>query len=169
MHDSVKAALAKWYGDRAWRLSAKRIADLGAYNLNGSVQDVIDHAEGIDILAGPGVHHVIEPGRIPAELRGKFVAVVAVSSFQFSCHADEFRGECKDLLEPGGLLFLTMSPKGNTMHSTSPNSYGYTDGIRMSPMELCQFFDPCFRLLDLTRSHVESSGGDLIYTGERKP
>ena len=158
MHDGVKAQLADWYTRHADRLFV--VADVGAFNLNGSVSDVIPGAVGFDIMPGPGVDEVLLPGRIPWWHRGRFHGVASISAMQFCPYRQLFKAELVDLLEPGGLVFLSMCrPQCNDIHNSS-GAFGWRDSVRLSASDLCQLLAPEF-----TVDRCETVCNDIIYEG----
>jgi len=165
MHDSAKRAIAKFYFDYRTVLDATRVADLGALNINGATKDVIAHAVGFDIVAGKGGDVVIVPGTVPPEHRHQYGAVVTSSSFSFCPDPLAYKKQIIDLLQPGGLLFLTMcSDKCQVRHSTSDNSYGFQDEFRLELRELERFFSTEFEILELTETHYTHP--DFILLGK---
>lgn len=161
MHAAVANALREWVASRPIPRHS-RVADLGAFNINGSVKDVIPDAVGFDICPGPSVDEVIESGVIPKEHRQVYDAVVSVSTFQFS-EPIEFACEVLGLLKPWGWLFLTMCTP--SCHEKHISSDGGEDGFRWRKRQLVQFWKPeikCVRLYTTKGSHE-----DLVYVGRR--
>ena len=98
MHSAVKIELIKWYLSNKEYLDATTVADIGAYNINGSVKEVINNSIGFDIFDGDGVDVVIHPGTIPDEHKFKYGAVTTVSSFQFCPDSELYKKQILDLL-----------------------------------------------------------------------
>ena len=122
----------------------RRIADIGAFNINGSVSNILPSADivGFDICDGPGVDVVIEPGSIPLKHRHMYDAAVSTSSFQFCPYPALYLEQIANLLKPGGFLLLTMcSDTCNQTHTTSPNQFQYTDYLRSTLDDLIHLFD----------------------------
>ncbi len=167
MHDTVKNFIRSWYSDNKADIDRAQIADLGSYNVNGGVVDIIPHVVGFDICEGKGVDVVLRPGEIPEEHRNAFDYVVSTSSFTCCPQPEAYKAEIVDLLKPGGQLLLTMcSPKCQFRHSTSPNVYGFQDSFRITPDQTKAFFSTHFAAL---RCFVADEGefSDLIYIGLR--
>ena len=169
MHDPVKNKVSDWYQRNRVRIDGSMIADLGAYDINGSVRQIIPHVVGFDIYSGKGVDVVVVPGQIPFEHRNRYDFVVTVSAFQFCPNSLAFKFEILDLLKDGGELFLTMcSVKCKYLHSTSPNIYNFADGVRMTESEIISFMGPEIEALDC---HVADVGefSDLFFWGKKIP
>ncbi|MBI4026387.1 MAG: class I SAM-dependent methyltransferase [Verrucomicrobia bacterium] len=168
MNDIAKTQLQEWHGRHRDRF--KTVADLGAYNINGAVKEVIPEAIGFDISPGPGVDVVIAPGIIPELWRHRFDLVTSIGSFQCCNVPDLYKSEILDLLavKPNGVLFLAMcGARCRTLHSTSPNVYGYHDNVRMTRDGLIAFFAPEFKCIEC-REFPEQPNDDLMYIGRRR-
>ncbi len=169
MHDSAKRAIKRFYNDDKFKsyLDSHPVADMGALNINGSTRDVISHCTGFDIVAGPGVDVVIQPGVIPPEHQHKYGAVISTSSFMCCPDPEMYKRQIIDLLSDGGLLFLTIcSTKCTQKHSTSDNEYGYGDSFRVELKELERFFGIEFDVLELSELNYEHP--DFVLIGQLK-
>lgn len=165
MHASAARAVSKFYAEFRPYVDSSLVADVGALNLNGSTKDTIRHAVGFDIVAGPGVDVVIEPGHIPAAHRHRYGLVVSISSFTFCPNPVQYKQQILDLLHPQGYLLLSMcSDKCRTKHTTSNNPYGFADEFRMSRQTVEEFFGMEFRLLEVTETNYEHP--DLVLVGK---
>lgn len=163
MHDAARRAIAKFYFDNKQYLDSTRVADMGALNINGSTRDVIPHVVGFDIVAGNGVDVVIAPGSIPDEHKQRYGAVVSCASFTFCPDPAAYKKQLIELLQPGGLLFLIMcSNKCRMQHSTSNNSYGFTDAFRLELKDLERFFSNEFEILELAETNYEHPDFNLL-------
>jgi hypothetical protein len=163
MHASVRNALCLWL-EVLGGAAGKTVADVGAYNLNGSVKEVLPHAIGFDLVPGPGVDVVVPLGSIPAEHRNRYDLVTSISSFQFCPYPREYKNELLELLKPNGLLFLTMCAAScTTKHTTVPP---YEDCLRMTIEELTALMGPEIVAQDV---HLTQTGyhSDVIFVGER--
>lgn len=150
MHNEVLNEFNNWYKDNKEHLDTKPVAELGSYNINGTMKDEVFHRIGFDICEGPNVDVIIEPGVIPDEHKNKYDSVISISSFQFCPDSEAYKKEILDLLCDEGLLFLTMcSPKCQLGHTTSPNKYEFKDSIRMTHEEIKDFFGKDFEILEL--------------------
>jgi hypothetical protein len=165
MHESSIHAIVVWYGANFRQLHGFKIADLGAYNINGSVKDFLpEEIVGFDICEGPGVDVVIEPGTIPPPHYHAYDAVVSANAFHLSGEPEKYRAEVVALLRMHGLFCLTMcKPDCVCDHSTSPNKYGYKDGIRMTEKQLRAFWEEA-----LIVDTVYEKGHDLVLWGRRE-
>jgi len=171
LHNSVKLELASYVCALPRSVANYWVADLGAYNVNGSVRDLIPHAVGFDLIPGPCVNVIIHAGHIPVEHRGKYAIVASLSTFQFS-DKDAFKREAVDLLAPHGELFLTMcGPNCKKLHSV-PVTGGGTVEVRSFHMEVDQlaaFFEPELeRIACYETPEADGHAGDLIYVGRKR-
>lgn len=167
MHNSVKFELVKWYSDNKNYLDGVFLADVGSYNINGSVKDVIKNVTGFDIYEGHGVDVIISPGFIPENHRLKYGAITSVSSFQFCPDPEIYIRQILDLLCKDGLLFLTMcNSKCNVKHSTSPNKYNFVDSLRYETDELIKLFSKNFEIIEVYE--INDLHNDLILKAKKK-
>lgn len=167
MHKNVKQELIKWYLNNKEIIDNNKVADLGAFDINGSVKDVINHVIGFDIYDGRNVNIVIEPGIIPEEHKSQYIAVTSVSSFQFCPDSKLYKKQILDLLSPNGLLFLTMcSNKCTAKHSTSPNDYGFGDSVRYSIEDLIDIFTPELDIIEIYE--MDKDHNDIILKAKKK-
>jgi hypothetical protein len=161
MHASVRTRLAAWCERHSELLAQGSVADLGAYDINGGVKDIIPLAVGIDIVAGPSVDVVIASGEVPESLRGAFAAIVSTSAFQFSGDPAGFKREVVLLGRPGALVFVTMcSESCKVRHTTSPNALGLGDELRWSRDRLVRFLAP-----EISTLACIDDGNDLVFEG----
>lgn len=165
MHQGARRAIARFYFDNRDYLDGVRVADLGALNINGCVKDVIPHCTGFDIVEGPGVDVVIEPGIIPEEHQKQYGAVTTSSSFAYCPDPYLYKRQITDLLKPGGLLLLiTCSVKCRTQHTTSNNKYNFKDTIRLEFRDLEKFFAAEFEILELAENNYDHP--DYVLVGK---
>lgn len=161
MHDNVKNEFKKWYEENTKNKQDFKIAELGSYDINGSIRDIVSKLVGFDIYDGKNVDVVIKPGEIPLEYKNKYEAVVSMGSFQCCPYPELYKKEILDLLYNNGLLFLTMcGPQCKKWHITSPNKYGYKDCIRMTKEELIKLFLPEIKVVE-----CYEKDGDIIFKG----
>jgi len=171
MHKEVLDEFNKWYKNNLHHVDTKPVAELGSYNINGSLKGTITHTVGFDICEGPNVDIPIELGVIPEKHKNKYNTVISISSFQFCPNSVMYKNEILDLLCHEGLLFLTMcSPKCELGHSTSPNKYKFGDSIRMTHIEINELFGKDFEILELYDSPVTNliSHQDTILIAKKK-
>lgn len=140
-----------------------RSADLGSYNLNGAVKDIVPSAIGFDITPGPGVDVVIVCGHIPREWQGQFDTVFSVGSFQFCPDSEAYLSEIVQLLRPGGVFLLTMcSPRCHDAHNTNPAHVGIPETRYTLPQ-----LAPLIEGAGLTIDTVKEVGISLIVEGAK--
>jgi len=171
MHKEVLQEFITFYDRNQEVLDNGNVAELGSYDINGNLKKYIPNGVGFDILEGPNVNVVIEPGVIPEEHRNKYQVVISISSFQCCPHPEIYKKEILDLLCDEGLLFLTMcSIECNGSHSTSPNDYQYEDSFRMTHKELTDFFGNDFDILEIYDPILIDSGShnDTILRAKKK-
>lgn len=167
MHNTVKEEVIKFYNEYKEQIEQGKIADLGSFNINGGVKDIIPQVIGFDILEGNGVDVVIEPGIIPDEHKFQYDFVTSISSFQCCPDTQSYIKQITDLLKPNGTLLLTMCsilcPKG---HSTSPNDYNYKDEVRYTLEEIRSLFGQEFKIIRLDEK--DKGHHDLILKAIKK-
>ena len=165
MHESSVKTIVKWYAENYAWLHGELLADLGSYNINGKVSDFIpENIVGFDVYEGENVDVVLEPGIVPEAHQGKYTAVISANVFHLCGDMEAYKKEVVQLLESKGLFILTMcSNRCNHMHNTSPNKYGFKDGIRMSAEELQNFWKDALNITD-----VFERGHDLVLTGAKQ-
>ena len=171
MHASLFNALKALHAQHQAAVAPLAVAELGSLDINGSIRDFIPDLTGFDIVAGPGVDVVIQPGAIPPEHQRRYGLVVSTSSFQFCPRPDLYKRQILDLLGAQGHLFLTMcSDRCQQRHSTSNNEQGFGDSFRMSLAQLRAFFDDAFDCLSIEElvSATVHPHLDFVYVGRRK-
>jgi hypothetical protein len=167
MHKGAAIEIKKWYQNNKQYLDTIKIAELGSYDINGSVKDIIPNTIGFDILEGKGVDIVITPGIITEKYKQVFGALITTSAFQCCPDITLFKTQVLDLLKPEGLFILTMCPDScNPGHSTSPNEYKFRDSIRMSQSKLREFWEDEFNNIKIFENNEEHA--TLILTAVKK-
>lgn len=98
-----------------------RIVDVGAYNVNGAVKDVIPTAIGIDMRPGKGVDKVM-----PAEIMDQhFENLDAVTCCETLEHVEDWRGAMAAMwrsIKTGGRMVLTV-PQPSKGYHAHPEDY----------------------------------------------
>lgn len=167
MHPSIRKELRRFYRKNKEFVDSASVAELGALNMNGSPRDYLPAASwvGFDIVDGKGIDVKIEPGVIPPDHIGKYNLVVSSSSFHYCPKPELYKRQILDLLEPKGILWLSMcSPQCKRHHSTSKNTYGFTDCFRMTHNQLIDFLMP---EINKTKCYLvgDDHHQDIIYIG----
>lgn len=166
MHESSVKHIVEWYAANYDRIPSPeaKIAEVGSYDINGSVKDFLPVSiVGFDICEGPKVDVVIEPGKVPPEHVGIYDAVISANAFHLCGDAKAYKDEVVALLKEGGLFILTMCrPDCDQSHRTSPNRYGFKDGIRHTPEQAKAFWSH-----EISPKRVFIEGHDLVYWGEK--
>lgn len=165
MHESAVKAIVLWYASHFGQVHDRRIADLGALNINGSITDFLpEKTIGFDLCQGRNVDIIIAPGCVPTDQLWSFDAVIAANSFHYSTKPELFRKEVLDLLKVGGLFCLTMCRPDCAIKHSLPvnNQYNFEDGLRMTEDELRTFWSD---VLKIERTYIE--GHDLVLWGQK--
>jgi 2-polyprenyl-3-methyl-5-hydroxy-6-metoxy-1,4-benzoquinol methylase len=100
-----------------------RVLDVGSFNVNGQLRDVLPITLGVDMSAGPGVDQVCNASDL--------LATFGPESFDCVCSADalehieDWRAAMENMwgvLRTGGVLFLTMANPRKGRHNY-PNDW----------------------------------------------
>src|SRR3989339_548177 len=142
----------------------KRVIEVGAYDLNGSLRPVIEKfgpAEyiGVDIEAGPGGGRVCRAGDLALEIGADSFDIVI--SNELLEHIADWRSaisNLKKICRPGGIILITTRSSGFPFHAY-PNDYW-----RYEPSDMEKIFSDC-ELVALTRD-PEAPG---VFLKVRKP
>lgn len=168
MHQNILKNLSIWYRNYGNELSNNKIAELGSYNINGSIKTIIPNSIGFDIIEHESVDIVIKPGIISDDQKHKYKAVISTGSFQCCDDSQKYKNEIIDLLMPNGLLFLTMcGPNCRKSHQTTQNKYNFKDSVRMKKCELIEFFDPEIECIKCWTEVIDGHE-DMIFYGIKK-
>lgn len=119
-----------WVMDFARRHSKAicgKTIEVGSYNVNGSVKEVLPITLGVDMREGPGVDEVCAAtdliNRFGAE---SWDSVVSVEMLE---HAEDWRGAVANMwgiLKPGGSLLLTTRSPGFPLHDYPGDFWRFT-------------------------------------------
>lgn len=155
-------------------VTGRRVVEIGAYNVNGSVAPLFIHAAeyvGVDIRPGPGVQVVVEPGQalaqaIEAHTLLGFDVCVTTETIEHAADPEQMLRDAWEVLRPGGLLLLTGAAPERQPH-------GCDGGSVVPPDEHYQNIDPAQLrewLRDWTDVEVEHdpAAGD-VYARAVKP
>lgn len=118
VHLYVEQHLDKLTGD---------VLEVGSYDENGSVRDILPNAVGVDMRAGPNVDFVCRAENLADQFGAEcFDAVLSIDAFE---HMESWR-ECLigmwGVLKPGGWLVMTMAVPGKGRHAY-PDDYWRAD------------------------------------------
>ncbi len=100
--------------------TSKRVLEVGAQNVNGSMRDEFNDCiyTGIDAVEGDGVDKVCL-GHEYTAMDDSFDVVFSCEMFEHDPHAfDTVRNMCR-MLRPGGLFFMTCAGLGRGEHGTT--------------------------------------------------
>jgi SAM-dependent methyltransferase len=122
MHKTIskhmKSLIHHYFHDGVDRFdSSLTVLDVGSYNVNGSLKDIMPEAWkyiGLDIVPGPGVDVVMTDFTkfpVPSE---SVDLVVSVSCFQYVENPFRLMGQLYDCVKPGGMIFICASHNEKT-------------------------------------------------------
>ncbi len=142
MHVSVVVFLGSTL--RPDEVRGRRVLEVGALDVNGSVRPVVENAfapaeyVGVDLEAGPGVD-VVCPAEDLVDRFGpdRFDVVLGLEMLE---HVRDWRAvirQCKRVCAPGGVLLFTTRSKGFKYHA-----YPY-DFWRYEPEDMARIFGDC--------------------------
>lgn len=144
MHDEVRCYLAELA-----KQGYEYVADVGAYNINGSVKEYFPAATGFDVVPGLGVDRVLDGNEFPDEFRGKFDLVVSVNTAG-SADLSYWIRLLSWLCEPGGRVFVNGCSQGClARHRSSLDTVllgGRSDKYRFSEGEFLSLILPFFEV-----------------------
>ena len=114
-----------WILDFARKHKAKitgRVLEVGSYNVNGSVRELLPITIGVDKREGPGVDRQVNASDLIAEFPEPFDCVVSCDALE---HIEDWRAAMVNMwgvLKDGGILFLTMANPKKGVHGY-PHDY----------------------------------------------
>lgn len=112
-------------------LEGMRVLEVGAYDVNGSIGDLVRRAGaaayvGVDIVPGPGVDVVCDVQELETRFgKDSFDVVVTTELME---HVPDWRGaiaNMKAVLRPGGTLLLTTRSRGCAFHGYPGDYWRY--------------------------------------------
>jgi O-antigen biosynthesis protein len=111
------------------------LLEVGSYDVNGSVRQVVDVSIGIDIREGPGVDLVLDANDLVEHFgEGAFDSIVSAEMLE---HCENWRGAINNMwgvLKDGGMLVLTACAPGKGRHDYP------ADYWRFTPKDLAKIF-----------------------------
>lgn len=165
MHSAIVKEMKKFRKRYKKELKEWEIAELGAFDMNGSPRDYLPPLTGFDIVEGKGIDVKIKPGVIPKKYHNKFDVVISSSSFHYCPKPELYKKQILDLLKVGGLLWMSMcSHTCKRKHTTSDNEYGFTDCFRVTRKQLKRFLEPEIEAMECYYTG-DSHHQDIIYYG----
>ncbi|MGH9928205.1 MAG: methyltransferase domain-containing protein, partial [Pyrinomonadaceae bacterium] len=115
-------AVQGWFTGHLEKLGG-RVLEVGSYNVNGGLKNIIPHRVGIDMRAGPEVDVVCKAedalSHFPA---ASFDAVVSAETLE---HIEDWRGAVKamwEIVKPQGWVLISMASARKRRHDY-PNDY----------------------------------------------
>jgi SAM-dependent methyltransferase len=115
-----------------------RLLEIGSYDVNGSIRDVVKQSEvgpwlrqyvGADLTAGPGVDVVISGNEISYE-SSSFDIVMSLECFEHNPFWKETLTNMIRMLKPGGLCIVTCASLGRPEHGTPRMEASSSPGTR---------------------------------------
>lgn len=130
MHDSV----LKWVEQAlsAEDVAGRRVLEVGAYDVNGSVRPVVERLEpseyaGVDQAPGPGVDVICDAADLASVLdRSAFDVVISTEMLEHVVDWRPVMTAMVNVLAPGGLLVLTTRSPGFPYHPYPIDTWRYT-------------------------------------------
>lgn len=103
------------------------ILEVGSYNVNGSIREVLPVTVGVDMREGPGVDAVCDAGDLVDKFgKESWDSVVSVEMLE---HAEDWKGAIQnmwDVLKPGGAFLLTTRGPGFPLHDYPGDHWRFT-------------------------------------------
>jgi SAM-dependent methyltransferase len=111
MHPEAYALVTKFAGEHVLD-PATRVAEIGAYDVNGTFRPIFAHCSytGLDMEAGPNVDRVIEPYYFGDEL---FDVVISGNTIEHVEDMAKWATACIAITKPGGMLCI-VGPHGTS-------------------------------------------------------
>lgn len=166
MHESVMSFVAWTLNAARLDWPSTRVLEVGAYNVNGSVREVIEPQGpreyiGTDMRLGPGVD-VVCPAEDLANIvtPGTFQLVVCCEVLE---HAERWREVVhvlKSMTAPGGVLILTTRSPGFPLHEYPGDFWRFT------PADMAEVFADFGGSL---RPNIRGPLGPLIVSDPQAP
>ena len=129
MHGSVITWVGEKVGQHQLNAPGLQVLEVGSRDINGSVRPLfagVGAYTGVDMLAGPGVDHVVDAHDLGGRFApGSFDVVVSTEMLE---HDDRFWisvAAMGQLLRPGGLLILTARGNGFMPHGFPHDYYRF--------------------------------------------
>ena len=157
MNETTRAEIVKFAKTLA---PDAKVADLGSYNINGAVKDIIPQAVGFDIVEGPGVDVLIEE-HIPDAHLWQYDVLTAVGAFQCA-DPERFKSEMLGLLKVDGRFLLVSCAVGCSYRHTT--SVATRDSHRWWPETLAGFLRPEFEI----EYTGETNHPECVITGRKR-
>jgi len=123
MHDTAYQT-GQLFFERYWQPHFTHIAEIGAYNVNGSLKEVCPtnaSYAGIDYCDGPGVDMQAKPGEPLPLPDHTFDIILSSSTFEHDAFFWETFLDLVRVLKPGGFIYMSV-PSNGTFHRC-PSDY----------------------------------------------
>lgn len=124
MHQSVMEWVSTVVAEHD--LADRRVLEVGSRDINGTVRPLFrGEYVGVDMLPGPGVDMVVEPGVLPFP-QESFDAVVTTEMLEHDPFFWRTMQDMTRVLAPGGLLVLTTRGIGFPYHEYPSDYWRFT-------------------------------------------
>lgn len=113
-----------------------KLLEVGSYDVNGNIRDIVKVSVGVDMRSGPGVDLVCKVEDLPDHYQpGSFDSCVSVDTLE---HVEDWKAFFRvtwDLVKPGGWLVMTAAHQHKGRHSYPDDYWRFDIGhmIRIYP------------------------------------
>ena len=109
-----------------------KVLEVGSYNVNGSVREIVDVTVGVDIRDGKGVDLVCSVEDLPKYFKpGHFDACVSTETLEHVENWKAFVTITWDMVKQGGWLVMTMAHQNKGRHDY-PNDFWRFDLVQLT-------------------------------------
>ncbi len=163
MHPTAYNSCKRFYDCYGKYFDNPKVADVGSYDVNGTVKDIFSNCDylGIDIADGPNVDLVLkEPYKYPFE-DNTFDIVVSTSCFE---HNEMFWVtflETMRILKPQGIFYLN-APSNGGFHRCPVDCWRFWPDAGHALVTWAKYNNLNVALLESYIAHDENGGNDFV-------